>query len=176
MKSTGASNRLGELGELYRTHHSRVLRTAYRITGDTADAEDVLQTVFLRLLRRDGGWEEVLDSQNYLCRAAINAALDLLRARRSRQDAPVEVAEKELPSGDDSAQWDQAEMSRRLREAVTRLHPTAAEMFSLRYFEGYDNGEVAAMMGTTQSVVAVTLHRARARLQQELQISAGGGR
>ena len=48
------------------------------------------------------------------------------------------------------------------------LHPTAAEMFVLRYFEGYDNAEVAKMMDTSEGTVAVTLHRTRARLQKEL--------
>ena len=48
------------------------------------------------------------------------------------------------------------------------LHPTAGEMFILRYFEGYDNAEVAQMMDTSEGTVAVTLHRTRARLQKEL--------
>jgi RNA polymerase sigma factor (sigma-70 family) len=55
-----------------------------------------------------------------------------------------------------------------LRAAVARLHPTAAEMFVLRYFEGYDNAEVARMMETSEGTVAVTLHRTRTRLQKEL--------
>ena len=56
-----------------------------------------------------------------------------------------------------------------LRAAVARLHPTAGEMFILRYFEGYDNAEVAKMMDTSEGTVAVTLHRTRARLQKELE-------
>jgi RNA polymerase sigma factor (sigma-70 family) len=56
----------------------------------------------------------------------------------------------------------------RLRVAVAQLHPTAAEMFSLRYFEGYDNAEVAKLMDTSEGTVAVTLHRTRTRLQKEL--------
>ena len=55
-----------------------------------------------------------------------------------------------------------------LRSAVAQLHATAAEMFVLRYFEGYDNAEVAKMMDTSEGTVAVTLHRTRARLQKEL--------
>ncbi|PYS73514.1 MAG: hypothetical protein DMF69_04605, partial [Acidobacteria bacterium] len=69
----------GELEKLFHAHHSRVFRTAQRISA--ADAEDVLQTVFLRLIK---GQEEYDLSQNpeaYLSRAAINASLDLLRSR-----------------------------------------------------------------------------------------------
>ncbi len=71
----------GELETLFQAHHGRVFRTAQRITGSAADAEDVLQTVFLRLVK---GQEEYDLSQNpeaYLSRAAINASLDLLRSR-----------------------------------------------------------------------------------------------
>ena len=41
-------------------------------------------------------------------------------------------------------------------------------MFALRYLEGYDNREIARMLGTTQAVVAVVLHRARGRMQKEI--------
>lgn len=45
---------IDEVERLFRAHHGLVFRTAYRITGNATDAEDVLQTVFLRLMRRDG--------------------------------------------------------------------------------------------------------------------------
>ena len=60
------------------------------------------------------------------------------------------------------------ELRERLRDAVAGLHSTAAEMFVLRYFEGYDNSEVARILNTSEGTVAVTLHRTRARLQKEL--------
>src|SRR5207249_11897120 len=62
-------------------NHDRVFRTAYRVTGNAADAEDVLQTVFLRLARGP----QVTTPENeegYFARAAINASLDLLRSRK----------------------------------------------------------------------------------------------
>ena len=74
-----------ELENLFQTHHGRVFRTAQRITGSAADAEDVLQTVFLRLIkgRTTTTGREIPEA--YLSRAAINASLDLLRSRtRSR--------------------------------------------------------------------------------------------
>jgi RNA polymerase sigma-70 factor (ECF subfamily) len=70
-----------KLEKLFQNHHDRVFRTAHRITGSPADAEDVLQTVFLRLVK---GLEEYDLSENpaaYLSRAAINASLDLMRSR-----------------------------------------------------------------------------------------------
>ena len=72
---------LENLETLFREHHTRIYRAAYRVTGNGTDAEDVLQTIFLRLMKRPG---EVLLGPtvgSYLYRAAVNAALDLLRSK-----------------------------------------------------------------------------------------------
>jgi hypothetical protein len=78
-----------ELELAFRVHHGMVFRTAYRITGNAADAEDVLQVVFLRLLRRDTHAEALDNHESYLRRAAINASLDVIRARQA--DRTVEL-------------------------------------------------------------------------------------
>ena len=62
-----------ELERDFRAHHGLVFATAYRITGNAGDAEDVLQTVFLRLLRRDRNADPLEKPESYLRRAAINA-------------------------------------------------------------------------------------------------------
>ena len=61
---------------MFREHHSMVFRTAYRITGNAADAEDVLQTVFLRIAGRDESAAVIELPENYLRRSAVHAALD----------------------------------------------------------------------------------------------------
>jgi RNA polymerase sigma-70 factor (ECF subfamily) len=164
---TTAEERLGRLERLFQAHHDRVFRAAYRVTGSSADAEDVLQTIFLRLLKGDHDLENVEDAGNYLHRAGVNAALDLVRARR--QSVPVE---EQTVSGNPAWTPDRAhhapELRERLRDAVAQLNPTAAEMFTLRYFEDMSPNEVAQVMNTTEGTVAVTLHRTRARLQKFL--------
>jgi len=157
---------------IFEAHHDRVFRAAYRVTGNTSDAEDVLQTVFLRLLRHGHNFDGVDDAGRYLHRAGVNAALDLVRSRKSSASVPLEGAELNTlrdPGQSPSQSQDASEKREVLRAAVARLHPTAGEMFILRYFEGYDNAEVAKMMETSEGTVAVTLHRTRARLQKELE-------
>jgi RNA polymerase sigma-70 factor (ECF subfamily) len=159
---------LESLEQIFVAHHDRVFRAAYRITGNASDAEDVAQTVFLRLLRNRPDFAAVEDAGNYLYKAGINAALDLIRSRRS--SVPLE----EAISSDASSGWspDRSHHAPELRErilaAVSDLHPTAAEMFTLRYFEGLDTSEVAKAMDTSEGTVAVTLHRTRARLQKDI--------
>ena len=70
--------------------------------------------------------------------------------------------------------WIPARGSREwLRSAVARLSPQAAEIFSLRFFEGKDNGEIASIVGTTTGTVAVTLSRARDRMEKEFRAYQG---
>ena len=164
----------GELERLFLEHQGRVFRAAYRVTGNPTDAEDVLQTVFLRLARREAGAADVSHVSSYLYRAAVNVALDVLRARR--ESVPLEDVEAILPSHDASDGPDRVEMRGRLRRALATLSPRWAEIFVLRHFEGYANHEIARMLGLSRTVVGVTLFRARRRLQKALQQQAGESR
>lgn len=165
--------------QIYRTHHALVFRAAYRVTGNAEDAEDVLQTVFLRLMRREDLLTAVSAAESYLYRAAVNAALDLVRSRQRISDPPPDGAATAMltdpaPAPDRAA--DSAKIRAWLRDAVARLHPTAAEMFALRFFEGRKNQEIAVILGTSPGSVAVTLHRTRERLEREFRAKFGGCR
>ena len=61
-----------------------------------------------------------------------------------------------------------------LRGALARLNPRTAQMFALRFFEGKDNPEIARLLDTTPGTVAVTLSRARDRLEEEFRLHQGG--
>ncbi len=88
-----------ELETLFRAHQERVFRTAHRITGSPADAEDVLQTVFLRLVKGQDKRDFGEHPEAYLSRAAINASLDLLRKRsRSKSVGLDDIDSKVLVS------------------------------------------------------------------------------
>lgn len=161
----------GELETLFREHYNQIFRTAYRVTGSPVDAEDVLQTVFLRLMRREGELDLKPNPAGYLLRAAINASLDIMRGRsRAKTVAIEDVAPAQLESKFINPETEHAdrELRRLIQQAIARLGANAAEMFVLRYFEGYGNREIAEMLGTSQMVVGVTLHRSRARLRKEI--------
>ena len=161
----------GELEILFREHHEQIFRTAYRITGSAADAEDVLQTIFLRLVRNQETQDLKANPRAYLLRAAVNAALDLMRSRSRAKAVAIEDVETDLvqnPSLSPERQHADSELRKLIQQAVARLGTTAAEMFVLRYFEGYENREIAEMTGSSQMVVGVILHRARTRLRKEI--------
>jgi RNA polymerase sigma-70 factor, ECF subfamily len=151
------------LDNMYREHHSMVFGTAYRIAGNAADAEDVLQTVFLRLAARDDSAAAIERPENYLRRAAVHAALDLVRARR--QPAEVDLERMPAPGG---SQPDDGDLRELLRRALSELPVRSAEIFTLRFFEGLTNPEIASALGISSITVAVTLHRTRRILQKKL--------
>ena len=166
---------------LFREHHDRVFRAAYRITGSVVDAEDVLQTVFLRLSRR-GNMKEGINLEpspsGYLHRAAINASLDLVRQRGRSESISIDDVAPILKAShtlNPESQRADRELRARIRQALTKLGEKSAEMFVLKYFEGYGNNEIAEMMGTSAMVVGVLLHRARARVKKDVGEFLEGG-
>ncbi len=166
-----------DLEQVFREHHAMVFRAAYRVTGNASDAEDVLQTVFLKMLRRESGAEPVDNMGSFLHRSAVNAALDLMRARQNVRNVPLDELEPVLADsphrGPDRAH-SSGEIREWLRGALARLNPRIARMFVLRFFEGRDNPEIARLLNTTPGTVAVTLSRTRDRLQQEYRSYQGG--
>src|ERR1700757_567286 len=78
-----------DLEQTFLEHKELVFRAAYRITGDAGDAEDVLQTVFLRLLRQEGA-SDIRNLPAYLHRSAVNAALDVLRRNRDARTVSLD--------------------------------------------------------------------------------------
>ena len=157
------------LAAAFEEHHRRVFRAAFRVTGSVDDAEDVLQTVFLNMMKREtaAGLDLGNDPKSYLCRAAVNAAVDVLRAKKRKTAMEAEADREETVGADIGVA--RRELRRQLRGALSRLSPRAASIVALRFFEGYGNAEIAAMLGTSSSSIAVTLHRARRRLKAELQ-------
>ena len=162
-----------ELERDFRAHHGMVFRTAYRITGNAGDAEDVLQTVFLRLLRRGGNADPLENSESYLRRAAINAALDVIRSRQAEQTVPLpEESSGLMPSA--PAQADVSGLRAALSRAIAGLKPRPAEIFALRFLEGLSNQEIAQALGISQVLVAVIVHRTRQQLRKQLRPYLGG--
>jgi len=166
-----------ELERIFHDHHAMVFRAAYRVTGNADDAEDVMQTVFLRMVRREPDAQPVENMASFLHRAAVNAALDLVRARQNVRSVPLDELEPVLSEpahrNPDRIQ-NSGEIREWLRGALARLNPKIAEMFMLRFFDGKDNPEIARILQTTPGTVAVTLSRTRDRLQKEFRAYQGG--
>jgi RNA polymerase sigma-70 factor (ECF subfamily) len=148
--------------ELYQRHSTVVYRTALRVTGNAADAEDVLQTVFLRLLDRKVAVDNEWSPEGFLRRAATNASIDLLRRKSKNR-------ESSLPEGFEPGMRETPLLLKeRLRRALAALPQGDAEMFVLCYLEGYSYAELSELLDMEPGTVASRLFRIRAALREQL--------
>ena len=169
------------LERVFVEHKERVFRAAYRVTGSVSDSEDVVQSVFLKLARREFSdiGDDIQNIGGYLHRAAVNSALDMIRMRRDAQNMPLEDAEISRPlelSSRGEGEYSSLELRRWLRRAVGKLGTRSAEMFVLRYIEGRDNSEIAKILKTSRATVAVTLHRTRSLLKKDFRAYMEGNK
>ena len=149
--------------ELYERHHEAVFRAALRITGNAADAEDILQTVFVRVLARGGNLEGLALPGAYFRRAAVNAAVDVLRRREFHAESIYDEATPHATVQPPSL------LKERLRRALAVLDSDDASLFLLRHVEGLSIEELATMFQIGRNHVSVRLHRIRHKLQAEME-------
>ena len=155
-----------EFEGLFLEHSQLVYRTAYAITGHRQDAEDVLQSIFVKLLQHGLTPEVRQQPARYLYRAAVNLSLNVLRARKRRRLVDgIDTLEIQAPGETrEHLRW-RDERNERLTEAMAGLKPRALEILLLRYAHDYSDAEIAALLGTSRGTIAVTLYRIRARLR-----------
>lgn len=150
-----------------------VWRTAYRLLGNLADADECFQEAFLDALKVSRR-VEVTHWRGLLQRMVTARAVDRLRRNR-RQGHSDRVADWNTvrdsgPSPSQSAE--NAELADGLRVALAQVTPKQAEVFCLYGLEGWSYQEIARHLAMSTDAVGVLLHRARKRLRQLLKASA----
>jgi RNA polymerase sigma-70 factor (ECF subfamily) len=161
-----------EFSALYREYAQLVYRTAYGVTGSHEEAEDILQTLFLRLIRHEILPDLQKNPRAYLYRAAVNLSLDAIRSARRHTFVEDSVLQQfPAPVHEDPDALDAHH--RRLYEAIAQLKPRAAEILILRYVHGKSDAEIAGMLGVSRGTIALRLFRTRARLKKLLWARVG---
>jgi RNA polymerase sigma-70 factor, ECF subfamily len=156
-----------EFEQIFREHSQLVYRTAYGVTGNAEDAEDVLQTIFLRLLRNELPPNLKNNPKAYLYRAAVNVSLNTIRARRQRLlTGDPEIFEKSLRAAQSSTSGEVRERLLEALEELAKSDSAAVEILILRYVHNYSDSDIARMFGKSRGAMAVRLYRARARLSK----------
>lgn len=150
-----------------RDHKDRLFGLAVRLTGDRAEAEDVVQESFIKLWRQDPKPPEAAVLP-WLLTVTRNASLDRLRRRRlvSAERAVMEAQ----PDGAAQPERQAAaeEFDRRLKDAVGELREPYRSLVILREMQGLDYQAIAQALSLSMSQVKVYLHRARRQLRHEL--------
>lgn len=144
---------------------TRLLRSAYLLTGDRADAEDLLQTTLARTARR---WVTARAAPDaYAHRVLINLLHDRHRRRRRRvsERPPAEGEEALSAAGDHS---DAVVEHDAIIAAIRRLAPRQREVVVLRFYADLSVAETATTIGTSEGSVKTHTSRALARLREIL--------
>ena|SRR5579862_7607105 len=147
--------------QVIREREAQVLRTAYHILGNWADAEDAAQEVFVRLHRHGLGFPNEAAFGAWLYRVTMNLCLDRLRSARPQQELP------ELPCQSVSAEARviREQQKRMLIAALAKLPSKERAAVVLREIEGLSTAEVAAILGSTEGTVRSQVAKAFARLR-----------
>jgi RNA polymerase sigma-70 factor (ECF subfamily) len=150
-------------GEFYRQHARPLWAYVYRVTGNAADADDLVQDAFCRFLNADTAALGEEDRRRYLFRIAGNAITDRWRrAGRERSWLARMRGEPEpaTPSADDDD----------VTRTFAALKPRDRALLWLAYVEEHSHEEIADTLGVKRSSVKVLLARARTRLRELLTV------
>jgi RNA polymerase sigma-70 factor (ECF subfamily) len=159
--------------ELVRAKRAQVVRTAFQITGDREDAQDVAQAVFLRLWKVLRRYDPGRRFDTWLYRITVNAAIDHLRERGPRgilqplPDDPALLGRTEGTGPERSL--DLEALERAFLRLAAALAPKQRAVFVLREIEGRETAEIAEALGVTESTVRNHLHQARRILREGLE-------
>ena len=149
-----------DLDTLFHTYGDMVYRLALVRTRSTADAEDVVQEVFLRCLKNNPSFLSAEHQKAWLIKVTVNCSKSLLGSAFRRHSVPEDAA-GELVSEDETP-------DSTVYDAVLRLPDKYRTAIHLYYYEDYSVKEIASVMRTTESTVKSWLHRARAMLKETL--------
>ena len=161
-----------------RPHLTPLYQTAYRLTGSTADAEDLLQELLLKLFRRFDQWREIDNPRPWMLRVLYNLHVDLYRKRArthgtnartvDSESYPVEEIEHPAPSPALQAERDQRQD--RILNALGELGPEQRALVTLHLIEGHTLEEVASILEIPLGTLKSRLHRCKAQLRRTLEV------
>ena len=150
-----------------------LVNLAHRLIGDREEARDVVQLTFLRVWQHRDRYDGRFSPNTWLYRIATNLAIDLLRARRSRQQQaePFRRHLFHLVEGRrhrELASVERRDVARIFEELAAGLTDRQRAVFLLREVEGLSSREVAEILGCRESTVRNHLFTARKRLRAEV--------
>ena len=154
-------------------HSRRLFQSAYRLTGNEQNAEDVVQETFLKAYRNLHRFDGRSQFSTWLYRIAVNCAMDLMRkeSRRTARERAEDVSDlatlaTEHPPPDRLAA--SSETGRAVARVLGGLSPTERAAFVMRHFEGYSSVEIGQLLGIRGGAARNAVFRAVSKLREAL--------
>jgi RNA polymerase sigma-70 factor (ECF subfamily) len=162
--------REGAMDELIRATYAEVYGLCRRMLHNDADAADATQEVFMRVCRSVLGFRGDSTFGTWLHRVTVNVCLSALRQRRLT--TPLDEHDHADPAAGPEQRAEVHDQAVRAAAALAQLPEAARSVVLLRDVEGLSGREVAVLLGVSEDVVKVRLHRAHARLRQMLEVGS----
>ena len=161
---------LGAFEELYKAHSGRLYSLTCRMLGNQADAEDLLQDIFLSAHRKLDSFRGESALGTWLYRLATNLCLDHLRSRAARTGQLTDALDDEPGLADAGSRRlaEQTVTRMDLERALTQLPEGCRAAFVLHDVEGLEHREVADALGIAEGTSKSQVHKARLRLRARL--------
>ena len=158
--------RVAALGELFERHHAGLFRFCLRMTGNRAESEDLVQDVFMRMLKHRESFKPDTGFAPWMYRIARNVAVDQLRrsSRAPQADPDLDARPTDLPPNDERVV--EREQAGLLRRALLQLPPDRREVLLLSRYELKTYEEVAEALGVSVGTVKTRAHRAIKQLRE----------
>lgn len=159
----------GAFERLVGRHHGWALGFAERLLGTRDDAEDLVQTAFLRVWQGAARWEPKARFSTWLYRVLYNLCMDRFRARRADGQPLDDVAETvadETPGGEE--RLSDRQQAARVRTALAALPARQRAALVLCYYEELSQAEAAQLLGVSEGALESLLSRGRATLRTQL--------
>ncbi len=152
---------------LVRRHADRYYRLAYRFLRERAEAEDIVQHVFLRLWEKPEMWDPRKNTQftTWLHRVVVNACLDKLKKRNFKTEVTDEIPDR---SPGQDKQLEQVEQQRILEREISALPERQRTALNLCFYEGLSNQEAANVMGLQLKALQSLVMRAKVTLRERM--------
>jgi RNA polymerase sigma-70 factor (ECF subfamily) len=157
---------VGQLAALFERHHKRIYHYCQRMTGNQTTSQDLVQDVFMRILKYRKTFRGDSRFLPWLYRMAHNACID--HFRKSSRDPLLPDELPEVTSGEPSAsdRLEQGEDVVRLRQALMQLPEDKREVLILSRFELKKHAEIAELLDCSVGAVKVRVHRALKQLRE----------
>ncbi|HIZ85872.1 MAG TPA: sigma-70 family RNA polymerase sigma factor [Candidatus Coprenecus stercoravium] len=159
-----------EITAFYNRYKQRLYNIALRITGDSFDAEEIVQDTVIKYLRTNPVKLSEEQTGAWLSKACVRASIDMMRLRRGLK-LKLEKFIEEDSEEDCSMQWDSFLQDREpdgtvalIRQKLSQMPDGYRTVLSLILFEGYDYAEVSQILGVEESTVRSQYLRGKRKL------------
>ncbi len=151
---------LDKLGVLFERYHLVLFDFLSRMTGNATAAEDLVQDIFMRVLKYRATFRDEGRFETWLFRIARNARADYFRGRRPMESIADEALETPEPAAGPAEQLEGSRNTLRLRRALMLLRDDKRELIVLARYREMKHEQIASLLGLDVGTVKVRIHRA----------------